>query len=162
MPEALRGRARRSKPEVLEITWARFDELAHLIARAAQDFAPEAVVGVAKGGVFVGGAVASALKVEFFPVRISRRSRDSAARSPAISGSMPEELAGLRVLIVDDVAASGETLRLAKRLARAAGAKKVRTASLAIRTSGFKPDYHALEADEIVVFPWDYEGIAAP
>jgi hypoxanthine phosphoribosyltransferase len=119
---------------------------------------------VAKGGVFVGAAVASALWVEFFPVRISRRSRDHGKRrdAPRIAGSMPRELAGLRVLVVDDVAASGATLRLAKRLALEAGAKRVRTASLAVRKGGFKPDFGAITTDDLMVFPWDYEEIVLP
>jgi len=69
---------------------------------------------VAHGGVFVGGAISSALGSDFFPVRISRRSRDrSDANKPRMSGEMPRELKGRRVLIVDDVAASGDTLQMA-------------------------------------------------
>src|SRR5207244_2610022 len=84
---AQRGAAR-------ELTWARFDQLVTSLARQIKrSFRPDAVVGVAHGGVFVGGAVASALGAEFFPVRISRRSRDHGGRrSPRLSGEIPPEL----------------------------------------------------------------------
>jgi len=147
---------------VSELSWAGFDAhvqaLARLILRA---FAPEAVVGVAHGGVFVGGALASALKADFFPVRISRRSRDPGKRGkrPRLSGTMPRELKGRRVLIVDDVAASGETLKLAKKLALKAGAQELRTATLVSKKAGYAADFSALTSDALVVFPWDYADV---
>ena len=65
------------KQSVREMTWQELDRLAQGLAREVQrKFHPDAVVGVAHGGVFVGGVVAAALRCEFFPVRISRRSRD--------------------------------------------------------------------------------------
>lgn len=158
VPEALReAAAERQKKRVIEISWARFDGLTVELARRAGEFVPQAVVGVAKGGVFVGAALASALKVEFYPIRISRRSRDSQQlEAPKSSSGMPPELKNQRVLIVDDVAASGETLRLARSLAKKAGAREVRTATLTVRPGGYRPDYHALETDALVVYPWDY------
>lgn len=146
-----------------ELTWAEFDRAVQQLAGAIREsFAPQAVVGVAHGGVFVGGALSSALGCEFFPVRISRRSRDrgegSRTRSnPKLAGVMPRELKGRRVLIVDDVASSGDTLELASQLAREAGAKQVETACLVARPEGFSPDYCALATASLVVFPWDYE-----
>jgi hypothetical protein len=158
-----RDQSRGRSAGVRELTWAEFDRAVQELASAIREsFAPQAVVGVAHGGVFVGGALSSALGCEFFPVRISRRSRDpgGGARSrsgPKLAGEMPRELKGRRVLIVDDVASSGDTLGLATALAREAGAKKVETACLVARPEGFAPDYCALATAALVVFPWDYE-----
>lgn len=167
----------RQKTSVQELSWAEFDRAVQTLARSIQkSFKPEAVVGVAHGGVFVGGALSSALGCEFYPVRISRRSRDKASapgakkllskapkavagHKPKLSGEMPKELKGRRVLIVDDVAASGDTLELATSLALKAGAKAVETACLVTRPQGFTPDHYALPTDSLVVFPWDYESV---
>ncbi len=152
----------RSEAAVRELSWAGFDTHVQALARLIlRTFAPEAVVGVAHGGVFVGGALASALKADFFPVRISRRSRDPSKRGqrPRLSGSMPRELKGRRVLIVDDVAASGETLKLAKKLALKAGARGLRTATLVGKPGGYAADFSALTSDALVVFPWDYADV---
>lgn len=142
-----------------EVSWAQFDTVVQQLAREiSKAFKPEAVVGVAHGGVFVGGALASAMKCEFYPVRISRRSRDqgrSAARE--LSGVMPKELKGRRVLIVDDIASSGDTLELALALAKSAGAKKLSTATLVSRPKGYQPDYCWERSESFFVFPWDYE-----
>jgi len=155
------GRDRsRSKQKFRELTWAQCDQLAVGLAKeSGQEFEPDAVVGVVHGGVYVGGAVARALGCEFFPVRIARRSRDkgSAREAPRIYGEMPAELKGRRVLIVDDVASSGDTLELAQALAREVGAKDVATACLVGKERGYKPGYVAIETDELVVFPWDYD-----
>lgn len=141
-----------------ELTWAEFDRRVQSLARAVgKDWTPDAVVGVAHGGVFVGGALARVLACEFFPVRISRRSRDRAeAKSPKLFGQMPRELKGCKVLVVDDVASSGDTLELAVALAKKVGAREVRTCTLIARPEGFAPDWVALETDDFWVFPWDY------
>ncbi|MBF5045051.1 phosphoribosyl transferase [Aggregicoccus sp. 17bor-14] len=163
VPRQLTGRDQsRQKTSVQELTWADFDRHVQGLARSVQAvFKPQAVVGVAHGGVFVGGALSSALGCEFFPVRISRRSRDKAVRKqPRLAGEMPAELAGKRVLVVDDVASSGDTLELAVELARKVGAKETRTAVMVARPGGFAPDHHALSTQGLVVFPWDYEQVS--
>ena len=80
----------RQRSSVKELSWADFDRAVQELARTiGTSFKPQAVVGVAHGGVFVGGAISSALGCEFFPVRISRRSRDRSdpKKAPARPGS---------------------------------------------------------------------------
>jgi len=146
---------------VRELTWSEFDRVVRALARRiSKTFTPEAVVGVAHGGVFVGGALASALGCEFHPVRISRRSRDNRLRrSPRLFGRMPPELKGKRALIVDDVASSGDTLRLATKLALKAGAAKALTACLVTRAGRFQPEWRGFSSSDLVIFPWDYEPV---
>ncbi|MBX7099406.1 MAG: phosphoribosyltransferase domain-containing protein [Myxococcaceae bacterium] len=145
------------KSAVRELSWADFDRVVSELAQGLGRFQPEAVVGVAHGGVFVGGALAAALQVEFWPVRISRRSRDQGpVAAPGLSGTMPKELAGRRVVIVDDIAASGDTLELARALAEAAGAAKVATATIVSRPGGYEPSVCWERTADFFVFPWDY------
>lgn len=159
-PLALLGpdRSRLNQP-VVELTWARFGQLATSLARQVRrTFKPDAVVGVAHGGVFVGGVIAGVLRVDFFPVRISRRSRDHRpGKAARLTGQMPRELKRKRVLVVDDVASSGDTLELAKTLLSQVGAREVRTCSLLSREGAYIPDWTALTTSELVVFPWDYD-----
>jgi len=142
---------------VREIGWAAFGEVARALAlRIHQKFKADAVVGIAKGGVFVGGALAAALGAEFYPVRIEKRRRD-AGTLPHVPASELPDLTGRRVLVVDDVASSGATLARARALARKAGAREVRTAVLVVRPGGARPDYSVHETDELVLFGWDYQ-----
>jgi hypoxanthine phosphoribosyltransferase len=162
-PRQFTGRDQsRQRTSVQELTWAEFDRTVRALALTINEsFKPQAVVGVAHGGVFVGGALSSALGCEFYPVRISRRSRDKGANNnPKLSGEMPAELKGKRVLIVDDVVSSGDTLELATALAHKVGAREVSTAALVARPGGFAPSFCAMPGtDALVVFPWDYEAV---
>jgi hypoxanthine phosphoribosyltransferase len=144
------------KKAMREISWAKFGEIARQLAtRISKKFRPDAVLGIARGGVFVGSAVASALGADFFPVRVESRRRD-ATPIPEASDQFPD-LKGKRVLVVDDVCQSGATLKKARQLAKKAGAKDVRSATLVARPGGARPDFFAVETSELVLFGWDYQ-----
>ncbi len=159
VPSGLPGSDFSRRQSIRELSWGEFDRHVQTLARAINvKFKPQAVVGLVHGGVFVGGALASALKVEFFPVRVTERSRDS-SRNERASDDMPRELAGRRVLIVDDVASSGDSIAFAQKLARASGVKAVKSAALIARPGRFEPDFAAVVGDEFYVFPWDYKDV---
>jgi hypoxanthine phosphoribosyltransferase len=146
------------KTGVREIGWAAFGELTRRLAlRMAERFRPDAVVGLAKGGVFVGSAMAATLGVDFHPVRIEKRARDPQGPSRIVASREFPKLQGKRVLIADDVVATGQTLAKARRLAQKAGAIEVQAAVLVVRPSGSRPEWYALETDELCVFGWDYQ-----
>jgi len=146
----------RQKARFRELSWAQFETLVQGMAQEIRrHFQPDAVVGVAHGGLFVGSAVARALGCQFFPVRISRRSRDK-QDSSKVYEEMPVQLKNQRVLIVDDVASSGDTLELAQALAKKVGAREVVTACLVSKENGYEPGWTAIRTDDLVVFPWDY------
>ncbi len=148
----------RTRPprDVLEIGWAAFGDMAgDLAARIAERYRPDVVLGIAKGGVFVGSAVASALQAEFYPIRVEKRSRDRHGSVTTEQG-LPH-LKGKRVLVVDDVTATGRTLEKARALARKAKAREIQAAALVVRPGGSRPDWFAVETRELVVFGWDYQ-----
>jgi hypoxanthine phosphoribosyltransferase len=148
--------SREPKKAMREIGWAAFGEVARaLAATIAEDFHPDTVVGIAKGGVFVGGALAAALQADFRAVRIEKRRRDG-DRAPEPGDQLPD-LTGRRILVVDDVASTGSTLAKTRALCRKSGAREVRTAVLVKRPGGARPDWHALETDELILFGWDYQ-----
>ena len=142
-----------------EVSWEEFGELARkLAARVGESFRPQLVVGIAKGGLVVGGAVAAALDVDFYPVRIEARGRDASPSPhlPAASDHLPE-VTGKRVLVVDDVCQTGRTLERARSLLRRGGSPAVRTAALVSRPRGGRPDFSAVQTGDVAVFPWDYQ-----
>jgi hypoxanthine phosphoribosyltransferase len=147
---------RAPRKAVRELGWAAFGEVARAFAvQIARRFRPAVVVGIAKGGVFVGGALAAALGADFYPVRIEKRRRDRGVLPEPIQ-ELPD-LTGKRVLVVDDVASTGATLARARALSRKAGAREVKTAVLVARPRGARPDFAAFETDELMLFGWDYQ-----
>lgn len=143
--------------EYLDLSWEMFGELCRALAvRVARDYEPDLVVGIARAGVIPGSVVSSILRVDFDAMKITRKEGDEQVRErPAIMSAAPSAAAGQRVLIVDEISTSGETLRLALAAVRDRRPLEVRTAASFARPRGYKPDYYALETDAEVIFPWD-------
>lgn len=149
--------------EYLDLSWEMFGELCRALAlRVARDFQPEVVVGIARAGAIPGAIVASILRVDFYSMKISRKQGDrQILERPAVLSAAPIHARGKRVLLVDEIATSGDTLRLGLAAIRDIGPTEVRTATSFARTKGYKADYFALETDANIIFPWDrkvYEG----
>jgi len=139
---------------VRELTWLEFGEVINDLAnRVSERFQPQVILGVARGGILVGGALAAPMHAEFLPVRVEKRSRDKRA----VPTFKVPEAKGKKVLVVDDVTNSGETLAKAKALARRSGAREIQSAALVVRPGGSRPEWFALETAQLIVFPWDYQ-----
>ena len=138
------------------VSWERFATLAARLAELVEPLAPEIILGVARAGLFPATAVACALRRELFPVRVTRRLNDEVRfQSPVWRTPVPAEVAGRRVIVIDEMADSGETLRLVAEAARAAGATHVATAALVAHSwASPAPDAVSLVTDAFVIFPW--------
>jgi len=142
--------------EHLELDWTMFGELCRALAlKVARDYAPEVIIGIARAGVIPGAVMASILRVDFYSMNISRRDGDEVRERPEILSAAPRRIAGKRVLIVDEITSSGDTLRLALAAVRDARPAEVRTATSFSRTTGYQPDYSSLTTNANVIFPWD-------
>jgi hypoxanthine phosphoribosyltransferase len=87
---------------------------------------------------------------------ISRKEGGEHVRErPEVLSAAPRRLQGRRVLVVDEITTSGDTLRLALAAVRDVGPAEVRTATCFARPDGYQPDFVALETDQPLVFPWD-------
>ncbi len=145
--------------EYLEVDWAMFGELCRALAlKVARDYDPDVIVGIARAGVIPAAVVATILGVDFYSMTISRRDGDAdepERERPEILSAAPRQVEGRRVLIVDEITTSGDTLRMALAAVRDARPAEVRTATSFARTSGYQPNYSALTMDANVIFPWD-------
>ncbi|CAN5785676.1 hypothetical protein BH23GEM3_BH23GEM3_22700 [soil metagenome] len=143
--------------EVFELSWELFGELSRVLAlRVARDYEPDLVIGIATAGVIPAAVIASILQVDFYSMKISRRSGGEIVREqPHVFSAIPPEAAGRRVLLVDEITTSGETLRLALAAARDIGVREVRTATSFVRPGAYRPNFFALETDALIIFPWD-------
>ena len=148
-------------PDTLELSWELFGELCRALAiRVAHEYEPDLVLGIATAGVIPAATVAGILQVEFDSMRISRRDGSTLTRAaPTILSAAPSRARGRRVLIVDELTSSGDTLRLALAAVRETGPAEVRTATSFVRPGGYRPDYFALETPALIVFPWDRQVI---
>ena len=142
------------------LTWQGYGDASRELAQMVVDdgYEPDVVVAVARGGLPVGGAISYALgtkgvgtlNVEFY-TGIDERLPEPVVLPPLLD---TDAMAGLKVLVADDVADTGHTLALVKTLMEAHAAE-VRTVVLYSKPrSVIQPDYVWKHTDLWITFPW--------
>ena len=146
--------------EYLDLDWAMFGELCRALAlKVARDYDPDIILGIERAGVIPAAVIASILDVDFYTLKIGRRGEEQVRQRPEVFSAVPPQVQGRRILIVDEITTSGDTMRLALAAVRGAHPEEVRTATSFARTTGYQPDYSALTMDAEVIFPWDRQVI---
>lgn len=142
---------------VFELSWELFGELARALAlRVYREFDPDIIIGIATAGVIPAAVIADILQVDFYSMKISRNIEGKrTSEEPVLLSTAPIQAAGKRVLIVDEITTSGDTLRIALAAVRDVLPAVVRTATCFSRPTGYRPDFHGMETDDLIVFPWD-------
>jgi len=75
---------------------------------------------------------------------------------PRITVPLTEPVEGKNVLIVDDVADTGKTLKVVREDIVKKGAKDVRIAVIAKKPQSIvDPDYYIFQTDRWIIFPWE-------
>jgi hypoxanthine phosphoribosyltransferase len=144
---------------ILRLSWDDVMQMCRSLAETIQsDFDPDLIIGIAKGGLIPATILASVLRRDLYPLRLSRRRRDIVVmQKPVWAAPMPDEVNGKTVLVVDEISVTGETLREVHREASRKGARRVRTCTLYVHSESFRPSYYALETDALIIQPWDFE-----
>ena len=147
--------ARRTGVE--EISWERFAQLAAVLAEQLAAEGVEAVVGTTRAGLFPATAVACALRLMLYPISVSRRVDDRVIHSqPVWHVDVSNEVAGKVIAVVDEIADSGETLKIIADRVTEKGARRVISAALVCHTwANPRPDRTGWVTDAFVIFPWD-------
>jgi hypothetical protein len=145
------------RKSVEEISWEDFARLAATLTEKLADERIDVVVGIARAGLFPATAVACALRKELFPVRITRRLNDQVTfPQPVWNGDVSREVEGKIVAVIDEIADTGETLRLVAQRVREQGAARAITACLVSHSwAEPSPEHVVLVTDALVMFPWD-------
>ena len=145
------------------LTWETYGRAVRALAQTVWDsgFRPEVLVCVARGGLIPGGSVAYALDVKsllMVNVEFYTGVGETLSR-PRLVDAIPNEpsLNGRRVLIVDDVADSGETLEFVTQLCLER-TDQVRVAVLYQKPrSCIDADFVWKRTDRWIAFPWSAE-----
>lgn len=144
-----------SRKGIHPISWEDFHGLCKALSAAVSRFEPEIVLPVGRGGYYPGTLISQMLQVDVYPVRLSRRVNDVVKHaSPQWIVEPPIVVAGKRVLVVDEICSSGETIQLVKEKATSLGVSLVLSAVLYSHTWGVGvPDYIGLISDELILNP---------
>jgi uncharacterized protein len=154
------------------LTWEQLTQLTIRLARAARaDTAPATVVGVLRGGMIPAVHIAHLLGVrDVRALDVTHTLTDgiNAAKAPSpVLRNLASlgDLTECDVLLVDDIAGTGETMAASHRLLQAAGTARIRTAACAVNEVNWHRASDHEPGDEItyigasyhgwVVFPWE-------
>ena len=150
----------RSKIEFDVPTWDQIYEMLLDIAEKIRKngFKPDIIVGISRGGWPPARVLSDLLdnpnlanvKAEFY-LGVAE-----AKGEPALTQPVSTVVAGKDVLIVDEVADTGRSLKLVKEHIIKEGAAEVKIATVYYKPwSIIIPDYYEKETDRWIVFPWE-------
>jgi len=141
-------------------SWDEIYELLLSLAMRIREtgYVPEVIVGVSRGGWPPARVMSDLLenqnlanmKVVFYK-DIGVRNR-----APVITQPVTSEVTGKRVLVVDDVADSGLSLREVSKHLKRKGARDIKVCTIYLKPkSVFTPDFYARKTTKWVIFPWE-------
>lgn len=147
------------EPKLLVLTWNQFfDDVAQL-AFKLDGGRFDALVAVARGGLVVARLISdivevkriASLAIEYY------KGVNERAASPRLVGGLGLDVRGFKLLVVDDVADTGETLKLAVEHLKSLGAREISSCTVYVKPwCRFKPNYYARVVEEWVVFPYEH------
>jgi len=144
------------------MSWDYFYKLSKIVAEKikASGYNPDLIVGLARGGWclarvlcdFLGVKDLVSLKVEHWGITATP---DGKAK---LKYPFSMDLTGRKVLVVDDITDTGESMMISVNYVKSLNPREVRTATLRhIEGSKFKPDYYAEDISwRWVIFPWNF------
>jgi hypoxanthine phosphoribosyltransferase len=142
------------------LTWERFGEASRELAQMVvdDDFEPDMLLSIARGGLLIGGAMGYALSVKnTYTMNVEFYTGvDERLEVPRILPPAPDfvDLHDAKILIVDDVADTGHTLKSVEQFVHGK-VGDVRTAVIYEKShSVVKCDYVWKRTDLWINFPW--------
>jgi len=141
-------------------TWSQIFDLLFCQAQKIQNhsYRPDVIVGIARGGLISARILTDLLEtpqLEILQIEFYTGINQTYLK-PTIKQPLSRNFAGKKTLIVDDIADSGESLKLAQTHLQELGTKEIKTATLFKKPfSTITPDFYEKQTNHWVVFPWD-------
>jgi hypoxanthine phosphoribosyltransferase len=121
-------------------------------------FKPDVIVGVSRGGWpparvlsdLLGNPNLANVKAEFYLSVAETKGQ------PALTQPVSTTVSGMRALVIDEIADTGESLKLVKAHLFERGATEVKIATIYYKPwSIIVPDYYEKKTSNWVIFPWE-------
>jgi len=139
--------------------WCKIYEMLRALSREIleRELNPDIIVGIAMGGLIPAVVLADLLGLEVDAVGAKfYRGVGEKRDRPHITQDVSVDLKGKTVLLVDDVADSGRTLKVVRDYVLARGARGLVICTLHYKPwSIVRPDIHVEETEAWIIYPWD-------
>jgi uncharacterized protein len=118
----------------------------------------EVIIGVSRGGLVLARLMSDLLEIDNVVIAKSEyySGMGKKNRKPTITQKIQKNIAGQNVLLVDDVADTGESLIEIKKHIQTKRPKYLAVATLYLKPwSKGIPDYYASRTEAWIIFPWE-------
>jgi hypoxanthine phosphoribosyltransferase len=138
--------------ELLKLTY----DLAFKVSNSG--YKPDTIIGISRWGLIPALLLSDALNInDIASIRIQHWSQGLTGSTIKIQEPIGVNVKDHKVLIVDEVADTGLTLKAATEALSSLGAKEIKTAVLYLKPrSIFKPDYYSIlmKTNAWIIYPW--------
>ena len=163
MPTKAHKFYKKNKGEI-KITWEDVErDTLHIVhAMAKNRFKPDMIISLARSGLIPAAMISYCLgnkqlyviKADFAKTQSNGSLQDLRSR-PVLSQRIKRSLKGLKILVVDEMTVSGETLKLVSKYLKTKHPRQVKFAVLYQQPwSQFKPDYFGRKITSWPLYPW--------
>lgn len=142
----------------LNVSWDEVEKMCKYLAKEIlETFHVNAIVGIGRGGWVPARVLADLLNIkDLGSIKVESYIGIESKKEPMITQDVSINLKDKNVLLVDDVADSGESLILAKNYLLKKNPKKLKTAVLYYKLkSKIIPDFYVKETDKWIIYPWE-------
>lgn len=143
------------------VSWEDIHTLSRIVAKSIRSsgFQPDVIIGLARGGFVPSRNLADLLGVkDLISVKVEHWGEVATNDGKAeLKYPIKIDLTGKKVLIVDDLTDTGESMMTVKDYVQSLGSAEIKTATLMhITHSKFVPDFYAEEVKDWkwFIFPW--------
>lgn len=147
-------------PKIVNVSWQEVHEIIAKTCAKINSDEVDILVGISVGGLPPAALFSLELENKNV-VTIAARSYDKNNKQKILTvWNYPdkERIAGKRVLLIDDIADSGATIKKIKQvLLEELGAKDVKIATVYLNSANckYEPDYFGAKTTDWIVFPWE-------
>ena len=124
----------------------------------AQNYKPDLIVAIARGGVVPARILSDLLEtpnLSFIQIEFYTNINQT-LQEPTLKQTLNTNVTGKKTLIIDDIADTGKSLKLAKTHLQQQEAIEIKTATLYQKNQSIIiPDFYEKQTTNWVVFPWD-------
>ena len=127
--------------------------------RKTERFQFDCIIGVSRGGLALTRIISDLLDIQNVMITRCEYYTDigEKKRKPLITQKIQGNISGKNVLVVDDVADTGESLLVIKSYLESKRPEQVKISTIFIKPwCKIMPDYFVSRTDSWIIFPWEY------
>lgn len=144
--------------QYLPVDWTTYHDLARKLAASILSHSPNInqIVAISRGGLSLGHLLSDFLRIPIATFTIQSYTDIRNQGEIKITEPIKTPLRGKHIILVDDVADSGTTLKRAIKYVKGFRPASVTTVTMFYKPrSIYRPDYFALETTKWVLFPYE-------